>query len=49
MGRLGSAANFVDALTGRAPPLNTPDQALTLMRIVDAAYASARAGRPVRC
>jgi len=26
-----------------------PDQALTLMRIIDAAYASARAGRPVKC
>jgi predicted dehydrogenase len=49
MGRLGSAANFVHALEGRAPPLNTPDQALTLMRIIDAAYASARTGRPVKC
>lgn len=49
MGRLGSAANFVHALEGSAPPLNTPDQALTLMRIIDAAYASARTGRPVKC
>jgi predicted dehydrogenase len=49
MGRIESAANFIRALEGRAPPLNTPDQALTLMRIIDAAYASARTGRPVRC
>jgi len=49
MGRLGSAANFVDTLEGRAPPLSTPAQALTLMRIIDAAYASARTGRPVQC
>jgi predicted dehydrogenase len=49
MGRLGSAANFVNVLEGRAPPLNTPDQALTLMRIIDATYASARTRRPVKC
>lgn len=49
MGRLGSAANFVHVLEDRAPPLNTPGQALTLMRIIDAAYASARTGRPVKC
>ena len=49
MGRVGSAANFIDALEGRAPPLNNPGQALTLMRIIDAAYASARTGRPVQC
>ncbi len=49
MGRLGSAANFVHTLTGRAPPLSTSAQALTLMRIIDAAYASARLGRPVSC
>lgn len=49
MGRIGSAANFVHTLEGSAPPLNTPDQALALMRIIDAAYASARSGRPVKC
>ncbi|HUL54562.1 MAG TPA: Gfo/Idh/MocA family oxidoreductase [Opitutaceae bacterium] len=49
MGRVGSAANFIDALEHRAPPLNTPGQAVTLMRIIDAAYASARTGGPVQC
>lgn len=49
MGRVASAANFVQTLDRRATPLNTPDQALTLMRIIDAAYASARTGRPVKC
>jgi predicted dehydrogenase len=49
MGRLGSAANFVQALEGRARPLNTPAEALILIRIIDAAYASARTGRPVKC
>ena len=49
MGRIGSAANFIEALDGRAPPLSTPEQALTLMRIIDAAYASAASGRPARC
>jgi predicted dehydrogenase len=49
MGRTRSAANFVHALEGREAPLNTPDQAVSLMRIIDAAYASARTGRPVKC
>jgi predicted dehydrogenase len=49
MGRTASAANFVHSLEHRAAPLNTPDQALTLMRIIDAAYASSRTGRPVKC
>jgi predicted dehydrogenase len=49
MGRVASAANFVHTLAHRAKPLNTPDQALKLMRIIDAAYASARTGRPVKC
>ncbi len=49
MGRVASAANFVQTLERRAKPLNTPDQALILMRIIDAAYASARTGRPVKC
>ena len=49
MGRLASAANFVHTLEKRAEPLNTPDQALTLMRIIDAAYASSSTGKPVKC
>ncbi len=47
MGRLRSAANFIHTLAGREKPLNTPDQALTLMKIIDAVYASAARGRPV--
>jgi len=49
MGRTRSAANFIHTLAGREAPLNTPDQAVSLMRIIDAAYASARTGRPVKC
>jgi len=49
MGRTRSAANFIHTLEGREAPLNTPDQAIALMRIIDAAYASARTGRPVKC
>ncbi|MDD5349609.1 MAG: Gfo/Idh/MocA family oxidoreductase [Chthoniobacteraceae bacterium] len=47
MGRSASASNFVEALTGRAEPLNTPQEALKLMRIIDALYASAASGKPV--
>jgi predicted dehydrogenase len=47
MGRIGSAANFVAALRGEEAPLNTPDQAVKLMRIIDAVYASAATGKPV--
>jgi predicted dehydrogenase len=48
MGRLGSAENFVHAIEGGEEPLNKPEEALRLMRIVDAVYASAREGKPVR-
>jgi predicted dehydrogenase len=47
MGRIASAANFIAALRGDEAPLNTPEQALKLMRIVDAIYASAATGKPV--
>lgn len=47
MGRINSAANFVDAIEGRAEPLNTAEEGLELMRIIDALYASAASGRPV--
>ena len=49
MGRTRSAANFIKTLEGREAPLNTPDQAISLMRIIDAAYASANTGKPVQC
>ena len=47
MGRIGSAANFVGAIRGFEEPLNTPEQALKLMRIIDALYTSATTGKPV--
>ncbi len=47
MGRIASAANFVETIEGRAEPLNTPEQGLALMQIIDAIYASATSGKPV--
>lgn len=47
MGRVRSATNFARALQGAEKPLNTPAEALVLMRIIDAAYASAATGHPV--
>ncbi len=47
MGRIRSAMNFVRAIEGTEAPLNTPDEALKLMKIIDAAYKSAATGKPV--
>jgi predicted dehydrogenase len=47
MGRSLSASNFIHAIEGTAAPLNTPDQALRLMQIIDALYLSAASGKPV--
>jgi predicted dehydrogenase len=47
MGRSASAANFIHAIEGKAAPLNTPEQALRLMQVIDAIYASAKSGKPV--
>jgi len=47
MGRIASAANFVETIEGTAEPLNTPDEALKLMKIIDALYESASSGAPV--
>jgi predicted dehydrogenase len=47
MGRVRSAMNFVRTLEGTEKPLNTPDQAVKLMKIIDAAYKSAASGKPV--
>ena len=47
MGRSDSAANFIQAIEGKTAPLNTPEQALRLMQVIDAIYASAQTGRPV--
>jgi predicted dehydrogenase len=48
MGRIGAAANFVATIEGREAPLNTPAQAVALMKIIDAIYASAKTGKPVK-
>lgn len=42
MGRVANAAHFVECVMGNKEPLNTPQEALTLMRITDAIYESAR-------
>ena len=47
MGRIRSAENFIRTINGEEDPLNTPDQALALMKIIDATYESAATGRPV--
>lgn len=47
MGRIDSAANFIQAIEGTAEPLNTPCQALSLMKIIGAIYKSAETNAPV--
>jgi predicted dehydrogenase len=47
MGRTRSAANFVRVIDGTEKPLNTPGQAVALMKIIDAAYKSAATGKAV--
>ncbi len=47
MGRIRSMANFVAVIEGKEEPLNTMDQALKLMKIVDGIYESARTQAPV--
>ena len=46
MGRKRSAVNFIRSLEGMEAPLNTVDQALRLMKIIDAIYESSRTGNP---
>ena len=48
MGRVRCAENFVRTLQGREKPLSDPAEAVKLMRIIDAVYASAKSGRPVK-
>ncbi|MCL1815913.1 MAG: Gfo/Idh/MocA family oxidoreductase [Treponema sp.] len=48
MGRVGQAANFVESITGKEKALNTAEEALILMKIVDALYKSAASGKPVQ-
>lgn len=47
MGRSSSAKNFIEAIEGGAEALNTPVQALRLMKIIDAIYESATTAKPV--
>ena len=47
MGRVRSAVNFVRTIEGTEKPLNTPAQALSLMKLIDGAYQSAATGKPV--
>ncbi len=47
MGRIRSAQNFIGAIEGTEEPLNTPSQAYSLMRVIDACYESAQTGKPV--
>ena len=47
MGRTRSATNFIRTIEGTEKPLNTPDQALSLMKLIDGAYKSAATGKPV--
>lgn len=47
MGRTRAAKNFVLTLEGKEAPLNTPDEAVKLMKIIDGIYASAKTGKPV--
>jgi predicted dehydrogenase len=48
MGRIPNALNFIDSLCGKAEPLNTPEESLVLMKIIDAMYESASLKKPVR-
>jgi predicted dehydrogenase len=47
MGRTRSAKNFALAIDGKEDPLNTADEAVKLMKIIDGIYASAKTGKPV--
>tara|TARA_B100000035_G_scaffold225195_1_gene193669 strand:- start:3561 stop:4646 length:1086 start_codon:yes stop_codon:yes gene_type:complete len=47
MGRIRSAENFVRSISNEEAPLNTPDQALALMKIIDATYASSKTGSSI--
>lgn len=47
MGRIRSAENFAKTIAGTEAALNTPEQALSLMQMIDACYKSAKTGKPV--
>ncbi|MDF1756775.1 MAG: Gfo/Idh/MocA family oxidoreductase [Legionellaceae bacterium] len=47
MGRVRCASNFINTILGEEKPLSTPQQALCLMRVIDAIYASADSSMPI--
>lgn len=47
MGRIANASNFVQSVLGNEKPLNTPQEALILMKITDAIYESAKTNKAV--
>ncbi len=48
MGRITNIENFIAAIDGKEKPLNTPEQAVKLMKIVDALYASQEKNEPIK-
>ena len=48
MGRVRAAENFINVILKKEKPFNSPDEAVKLMKIVDAIYASAKSGAPIR-
>lgn len=46
MGREKAVNNFVNTVLGKEKPLSKPEQAVALMKIVDAIYTSAKSGKP---
>jgi predicted dehydrogenase len=48
MGRIEQACNFALVIAGKAKALNTAGEALQLMKIIDAMYASAQTKAPVK-
>ncbi len=48
MGRTRAPENFIRVLNNEDEPLTTPEEALKLMKIIDAVYLSATSGKPVR-
>ena len=47
LGRIGQAANFINTINGKEKALHTAEEALALMKIVDALYESAASKKPV--
>ncbi|MCM8756981.1 MAG: Gfo/Idh/MocA family oxidoreductase [Candidatus Omnitrophica bacterium] len=48
MGREAAVVNFVETVQGEGEPLSSPDQAVILMKIIDAIYLSAEKREPVK-